>query len=139
MPRAKRVNLSKAEIENKIHADLALNNKKALARKIFPVVAGMPTVYDAQTVLNAFAGFVKFELQKKQAEIKVEDLPLDFSKEKESIIKDAVVALQGVVSFDNAEEVAEMLELMASKLPGYLAGIHMKDSMSTITVDEFIA
>jgi len=139
MPKAKRVNLSKEEIEAQIRADLKLSKQKDLARKIFPSIAHMDTVYDAQTVLNALAGFIKFGLQKKESEFTVRDMAIDFTKEKASTIKDAVIELLAVVEHENARDAADMLEMMASRLPGYIATVHMADKMDTITIDKFIA
>lgn len=141
MPRTPkpRLNLSKGEIEASIKQNLAIEKSKTLARKIFPAIANLNTVYDAQTVLNAVAGFIEYELQKKENDMKVEDLTIDLSKQAESPIKAAVVAVLDIVKMENVREASEMAKLMASKLPSYLAGTHMTDKMETISADKFIA
>lgn len=131
--------MSKSEIEASIKTGLAVEKSKTLARKIFPAIANMDTVYDGQTVLNALAGYIENEIQKRSFALTVEDLGLNFDMEKESPIKDAVIELLASVNMERAIEAADMMKLMSSKLPGYLAGVHMKDKMETITIDQFIA
>lgn len=138
-PKPKRANLTKEQLESRIEYNLEIERQKALARKIFPFIENMKTVYDGQTVVNAVAGYLKFELLKCEEALKVSDVPIDLSNEKSSEIKTAMEGIIDAVQMDSAKETIALLETMGSKLPGYLAGVHMKDPMDTIKIGDFIA
>lgn len=138
-PKPKRANLTKEQLESRIEYNLEIERQKALARKIFPFIENMKTVYDGQTVVNAVAGYLKLELLKREEALKVSDVPIDLSNEKSSEIKTAMEGIIDAVQMDSAKETIALLETMGSKLPGYLAGVHMKDPMDTIKIGDFIA
>lgn len=147
MPQSKkRVNKSKADIEQAIHEAKQLKDKQArverqktLAKLAFPFLASLPTVYDAQTACNAIAGFIKLGLDTKEKAVIVNAIEFDLSKSEDSVVKDAVQNILGLVEHENAKEVLALFEIMGNKLPEFIAARHMKDPMTSVTVEEFIA
>lgn len=116
-----------------------VERQKVLAKKIFPFVENLKTIYDAQTVFSALAGFIKFGLEKEEAKLRIEDVSMDFSKEGESAVKTAVIEIRELIRLENAKEAMSLLEIMGNKIPEFIANKHMKDSMKELTVEEFIA
>lgn len=112
---------------------------KTLARLIFPIVENLKDIYEAETVFNAVSGHIKYGLQMKENQIKVQDLEFDLEKGNESDIKHAVKTMIEALGDVPANEGAEITNLMGSKISPFLAGKHIHDPMSEITAKEFIA
>jgi hypothetical protein len=138
MPK-KRVNKTKDEIAEDIRHTQYVEKQKRLARLIFPVIEDMETVYDAQTVLNAVAGFIKYDLVVKEEAFKVHQVAFDTSKIDDGEVKTRILKLIDLLQVEGAKDVADLLEFMGSKLPQHLAHSHIKGPMSQIKSDEFIA
>lgn len=135
----KRVNKSKDEILAQMESQIRIEHMKVVARKVFPLLEGQATIYDGQTVVNAAAGFVKQGLQEKADLIKVGDLTISLDKEKPLVIKSAVEQIIAILADEPAEDAADLLERMGSTLGQYSAGKYMKNPMSDISMDDFIA
>lgn len=134
-----RVNKTKEELAKELEKRQRIEKQRKLAHDVFPAVTKLKSVYDAQTAFNAVAGFIKYGLAQKEAELKVSDLSIELSKEKDSDIKKAVVKILSIIEKENAKDAGELVELMGSQLPQFLAGKAMKGKMSQITAKEFIA
>lgn len=137
--KTKRVPKSKEELKVQMAHLQRVEKQKQLARLVFPVVASMKTIYDAQTVVNALAGFVKAELADKLSTYRVIDLDITLSKEKDGPIKAAILALRDVIETETAEDAAALLEKFGNSLGQYSSSQYMKNSMKSIKMDEFIA
>ena len=136
----KRSNKNKEEILEQMQVATRVASQKELAKLIFPLLGtDKKTVYDAQTVLGAIAGYVKLEMLKKEEALLVSDVPFDLSKEPESAIKTAMLEIMKLIQGKKAKDVVDLFDLMASKLPQYLAGVHMKEPAEDIKVEDFIA
>lgn len=116
-----------------------IDRQRNVAKSVFPLIEGLPKVYDAQTAFNAAAGYISYELEKKQNSFKVSDLDIDLSKEPEGPMKDAVMAIFDTIKDENAMEVSKTLTTMGDKLPGFIANRGMLLSMDTVKMDDFIA
>lgn len=146
MPKAKRVNKSKDAIAEELRQTEELKKKierverqKTLAKLAFPFIAKLKTVYDAQTVCNAIAGFIKFGLDKKEKEVLVNEIAFDLSQSENNEVKKAVEDILGLIEHENAKESLLLFETIGNKLPEFMAARHMKDPMTSVTVEEFIA
>lgn len=135
----KRVNKSKEEIASKMKHDATIAKQKLLARSIFPLLEKQKSIYDAQTVVNAIAGFVKLGIANKMVGFKVKDVDFDLSKEKAGVIKDGMLAIHSLIMNENADEVVALLEKFGNGLGQFSSLQYMKNKMSVINVDEFIA
>ena len=135
----KRVNKSKEDLKVQMAHTQKVEAQKKLARLIFPVIASMKTIYDAQTVVNALAGFIKADQAAQVAAMKVKDLTIDLSKEKASEIKAAILALREVFFYENASDAAALLERFGNGLGQFSANAYMKNPMSDIKMEDFIA
>jgi len=82
--------ISKEELVAQMQHKQNVEHIKQVVRDIWPYLADQDTIYDAQTVANALSGFISAHIEKKVNEIKVVDLPIDLSKEKDSKIKSAL-------------------------------------------------
>jgi hypothetical protein len=134
-----RKNSSKAEIAAQIKHTQKIARQRELARKVFAHFDGLKTIYDAQTICNAISGFIQFDFVERETKIKLSDIVFDNSKTKD---QEMVAVLDGIVAEladEPAKEVDELLQMMSSKLPQFLALKHLKDPMSSLTADEFIA
>lgn len=139
MPKPKRVNKTKPEILEEMRRKDKVNREKALCKLIWPHIENQETIYDAQTVLNALSGYITFNLQKKQDEIKVSDINLDFSKEPESKLKVAIVELSRLLSLESAKDTASLLERFGKTLAQYAAAQYLKNPMKDLNMGEIIA
>ena len=70
----KRTNKTKVEIKKGMKVSAVVQHQMDIARKIFPLLENNKTIYDAQTAVNAAAGYIKLELNKKAEVIKVSTL-----------------------------------------------------------------
>jgi len=136
---AKRKPLSKAELLEEMAKQVRVEHQKTLAKAIWPIVAKLPKIYDAQTAVNAAAGFIQAELNKKTEELKVSDLTVDLSKEKASDVKDAVQALVELLAPESATDASQLLQVFGKQFTLYSANKYLDNSMDVIKMDDFIA
>lgn len=139
MPKKSRVNKSKDQILAEMENQTRIEHMKVVARKIFPLLKGQKSIYDGQTAVNAAAGFIKQELEEKIDLIKVGDLTVELGKEKPSPIKTAVEQIIEILKDESAGDAAALLERMGNSLGQYSSGEYMKQPMSKIPMDKFIA
>lgn len=138
MPKKPRVNKTKTEIALEMGKQERVKQNIAIVKSIFPFISDLASVYDAQTALSALAGFITLDLQKKNNELKVSDLNIDLSKEKDSVIKDSVQNILGLVVNENAKDVATLLQRFSDTLAQFSAKEYMKQPMKVITVEDFV-
>lgn len=139
----KRVNKSKDQIlremkqQEKVKAEQ--DRVKYIAKTSFPFVEEVKTVYDAQTVFNAAAGYIATALADQVSKIKVKDLVIALSKEKtQPELHKAVENIVNSMGNVPAEDVAEVLQKMGQKLAEYVANKGLKEKM-TIKTSDFVA
>jgi hypothetical protein len=131
-----KVNKTKAEVAAQ-KADV--ERQKALVRAIWPFIAEGLTVYDAQTVTNAVGGFIKYEIERRNADLKVSDLVIDVSNEKDTSIKVAMEKILDLVKDEKAADLAQLLERLGKNLGMYSAHVFMKQNMSVLKVEDIVA
>lgn len=134
-----RVNKKKEELVADIEKTQRIERMKVLARLIWPFLEPQETIYDAQTVVNAVAGFLKVELNKKIDLIIVKDLPVDLSKEEDGDIKTSMEHLFQLLQTEKAEDTIALLEKMGNSFGQYAASEYLKNPISVMNRDEFIA
>ena len=138
MATPKRVNKSKPEILDEMAKRTKIEKFKDLGRRLFPMLK-TDSIYDAQTALDAVAGYVKMELSIKEASFKINDLPLNFSQEPKGKITDVMNAIKVEVQDENAKDVAEFLELFSRTFSSYAMKMFLEKPMSDVTVDDIVA
>lgn len=139
MQKQPRKNKSKAELQAELDHKAKIDHQKTVARLIFPFIEDQPTIYDAQTVVNAAAGYIKYGTQQKAIALSVKDLSIDLSKEPVSPLKTAVENVLNLLQDENADGAVALLERFGSGLGQYASVQYMKNPMNIIPVDEFIA
>lgn len=139
MEKPKRVNKKKEEIAQLALQKADVERQKTLVRLLWPFLEKDLTIYDAQTVVNAVGGFIKYELSRKQDEIKVDDLLIDVSNEKDSPVKTAMIHVLEVFKGQKADESAQLLERLGKTLGMYSAHVFMKGKMETLKVEDIVA
>lgn len=135
----KRIPKTKDELKAQMAHLQKIEKQKKLARLVFPLVASQKTIYDAQTVVNAAAGFIKAALAEKMTDFKVKDIEFDLSKEKDSPIKDGVLNVLALLHEENADAVTALLERFGNGLGQYASSEFMKNPMSKVKMEDFIA
>lgn len=135
----KRTNKTKNEIVDEIKRKEKVAHEKAMVKDIFPIIENMATVYDAQTVLSAVSGFIQGEIAKNNMELKVKDLSIDLSAEKDGDIKSNMITLLGLIENENAEDTASLLERFSDILTKIAADKFLKQSMKEIIITDIIA
>ncbi len=139
MPAKKsRVNLSKEEIANKIKQDAKVTKMVSLVKLMWPYFDGLDSIYDAQTVCNAIAGYVEFGMKLKEDEMKVSDLGIDLAKEKESKIKTSMLSILGLIEIENPKDIITLTRKVADTLGQYGANEFLKGPMSGIKVTDIV-
>lgn len=135
----KRINKTKDEIAKEMAHKQMIEQQKALARTIFKCIEGQDSIYDAQTVVNALSGFIKYELSVKEASLKLNDLLIDLSNEPKTKITEAMEALKVELQDKNAKELASLLERFGQTLAHYGSAQYMKNPMSTMKVEDIVS
>lgn len=140
MEKTPRINKTKEEIANQMAYTQKIERQKVLARLIFPFIQDQKTIYDAQTVVNAAAGYIKNELVLKTSNIIVKDLPVDVLKDTgDKVLKDAVINLINLMQTEKADDAIALLERFGNGLADFSSKEYMKNPMEVIKMDEFIA
>lgn len=139
-PFKKRAVPTDAEIAAQMERQQKVEHEKGLAKLIWPIIDNEDlTIYDAQTALAAASGFVAYEVQKSQAELKVSDLTIDLGKEEPSAIKVAVLAILDLLQGEKADLSAKFLERFSKTLGMYSANQYMKNKMDTLKLEDIVA
>lgn len=112
---------------------------KEIVTKIYPALVEVDSIYDAQTVANALSGFIEAHMQKKLNEIKLSEIEIDLSKEEESKIKTAILAIIELTKDESANELSETLERLGKALSQYSAHTFMKQPTSAISLKDILA
>lgn len=133
------INKTKAEIAKEIAQKEAVKKQKILAKKIFEIIKDQKSIYDAQTVLTAVSGYIKYEIQVKESGVKVSDLIFDLKNQKKSDIKTSMEALLNLLQTENAIDMANFLERFGKTLAHYSSETFMKNPMSSIKEKDIIA
>lgn len=134
----KRVNKSKPEILGEMAQRAKVEKFKDMGRRVFPLLK-TETIYDAQTVLDAVSGYIKFELAVKEQSLKLNDLLVDFSKEPKGEILDAMDAIKVELQQESAKDVADFLELMGRTFSSYASSEFLKKPMTDLKVEDIIS
>lgn len=136
---ARRSNASKQELELIQAQQGRITRQKAIAKIIFPALQELDTVYDAQTVVQAVSGFIKYAIETRLQALKVSDLTLDSGKGGNVKVRESIQKVLDLVANSSAEEVEGILSIMGQKFPEYFATKGLKEPMSSIPENEFIA
>ena len=131
-------NKTKEQIKDDIRAIEKTKRQIILAKLLFPHMGDLGCIYDAQTALSAFSGYLQAEMEKKLRELKVADLKIDLSDEPESAIKNTMVKFLGQLEPENAQDVVDLLESYARILGTYGQNQFLKNPMSIIKVEDLI-
>lgn len=135
----KRKNLSKIEVAQLAAQKADVERQKALIKLAWPFLTPGLTIYDAQTVSNAVGGFIKYELERRQSELKVSDLLIDVSNEKDGPIKTAMIHILEVFKDEKASDSAQLLERLGKTLGMHSAHVYMKKPMEELSVEDIVA
>lgn len=135
----KRLPKTKDELKKKLEHEEKIIRQKKLARLIFPMLSSQKSIYDAQTVVQAVAGFVKLGIANKMTQFTVKDVEFDLSKEKAGAIKDAMLKIHSSLMNENADETVAFLERFGNGLGQFSSLQYMKNKMDVINLDDFIA
>lgn len=134
----KRTNKTKEQIEADIQSLQRVNHMKEIIRKIYPLLE-VPTIYDAQTTLNAFAGYAKADIQEKTEAIKVGDLKIDLSKQDDSPIKTAMLAIADAFEDEPAETFIKTIERLSQAFSEYGAMKFVNNPLTEIKLEDILA
>lgn len=135
----KRTNKSKEDLQLELKKKAKLEANKILARKVFPFVENLKTVYDAETVLGAISGYLALGLLQSEQKLVVSDLKIEMPAEKDKEINDALVAIMGLIQNEPAKEAERLIAMMGENMKGFLAQQALKGPMSQIKLEDYIA
>lgn len=133
-----RVNLSKDQLLEQQKFQQKVQHLKDLVRKLFPELETVDTVYDAQTVVNALAGFIDNQIEETVKKIKLSDIKIDLSKETDSKIKTAILNIEAMFQDEPAQELSESLERLGQTFSKHAADKFLRQPMSTLSVDDIV-
>jgi hypothetical protein len=138
-----RQNKTKEQIAQEMQRTAIIKHQSELAKKVFPLIKESKSIYDAQTVVNAAAGYIKFETNKATQAIKVKDV-LDgveemLKLEKKSVQKTMVENIVKLLIDEPANDVAMLLESFGKTLSQYSAAQFLKTPMSEVKMKDIIA
>ena len=138
MPRTKRKNLNKDEIRAQMAQKAKIAHITEVVRGVFPLL-DVDSVYDAQTVVNALAGLIAVDIEKKVQEIKLSEVNIDLSSEKDGKIKTAILAIIDKCQEESAQELSETLERLGSTLQAYGTDLFLRGPMSAVKVTDIVS
>ena len=139
MTTPKRANKNKQEIAAEMNMKEVVKKERELAGIIFDAIKDQDSIYDAQTAVNALAGYIKYELNMKQHSLVLNDLLVDLKNEKDSKVKTAIERLKSELQGEKALDTAELLERFGKNLVLFGADKYMKNPMSIIKLEDFVA
>lgn len=139
MPRTKRKNLNKDEIKAQMEHQQKVAHVKAVVRQVFPFISSLETVYDGQTVLNALAGLIADEIENAVAKIKLSDITINLSEQKDSPMKQAMVGILASMKEESAQELSETLERFGNVLNTFGADKFLRSPMKSVNIDDLVA
>lgn len=113
--------------------------EKTLVKMMWPIIEPLKTIYDAQTLLSAFAGFVTYDIEQKTNAVKVSEINIDLSKEKDAKLKDAMEKLAGLMAEESAKDAANLARRFGDTIAQYSAQTFMKQKMSKVKLTDFLA
>lgn len=135
----KRTNKTKEEIKGDLEHIQKVKHHKELADRLWKHIEPQLSIYDAQTVLSAAAGFLELELIKKTKAFKVSDCPIDLSKEKPSLIKTGIEGLVRDVQDEELKDTVEFLKKFSDTLSHYGASQYLRNGMDKVKKSDIIA
>lgn len=140
MAKTPRINKTKEDISAQMAHTQKIERQKVLARLVFPFIQDQKTIYNAQTVVNAAAGYIKQELALKASNIIVKELTIDISRDKgDKVLKDAVINLVNLMQTEKADDAVALLERFGNGLGEFSASKYMENSMDIIKLEDFVA
>jgi hypothetical protein len=133
-----RQNKSKEELLKEAEYRAIVTKKKELVKEIFPLLQKQKTLYDAQTVMGALAGFISQELKNKNDALILEDLNVDFKGLKEGPIRETVLAIYLSMNTEKAQMLSDLLNEMAEAFNKL--GVHrfLNKEITEIKLDDLI-
>ena len=135
----KRINKSKEQIRDDMQNVERMKREKALFKKVWPFIQEGLTIYDAQTVLGAVSGYIQLAIESEVAKMKVGDLIIDVSKEKDCPVKASLQKVLEELKNEDAKEVAQLLEKFGRVFSMYAAHEYMKKDIKELKVDDLVA
>lgn len=138
MQKEPRINKTKEQIQAEMKHKEKVAHMKDVVRRIFPLLS-VPTIYDAQTTLNAITGFIKADLEEKMDKVKVIDTTIDLSKEKESEIKTAMLAIIEEFKDEPADEFAQTIDRLSRAFSEFGSSKFVKNPISDIKLEDILA
>lgn len=133
-----RINKTKDQIAQEMKQLAKVKHIKEVVRKVYPLL-DVDTIYDAQTVLNAIQGFIKVDLEERLDKIKLNDLALNFDKEKDSKIKTAMQIIVKEFADEPADEFSQTIERLARAFSDFGAQKFLKNDMKSLKIEEILA
>lgn len=134
-----RINKTKEQITAEIKQVEKIKHIKEVVRKVYPLLQNVDSIYDAQTVLNALQGFIKVDLETLLDEITVGYLAMEFEQEKDSKIKDAMLAIVKEMANEPADEFSQTIERLARAFSDYGSTKFLKNPMSELKIEDILA
>ena len=134
----KRINKTKDQLKAEILVKQDIEKEHKLAIILFPYLQKMETIYDAQTLLHGIAGYVHHELEKKMNGVKVNELPVDVSKEKEGVFRETFGEMLDLLKDEDADHTIKFMKRFGDMLGYFGAKEYMKNPMSMIKQDDLI-
>ena len=133
-----RKNKSKTEITEDMKRTQKVAHMKEVVSKVFPLLK-VPTIYDAQTTLNAVSGFIKADLEEKLEAIKLNTVEINLSKETDSEIKTAMLAIIEEFKDEPAQELSATLERLGRAFGEFGSIKFLKNPMDDIKLEDILA
>lgn len=137
--RIPRLNKSKEQIQSEINQVEKVKHIKDVVRRVYPLLQDVDSIYDAQTVLNALQGFIKVDLETVLDEITIGYLAMEFEQEKDSKIKEAMLAIVKEMADEPADEFSQTIERLARAFSDYGSTKFLKNPMSELKIEDILA
>lgn len=134
---------NKAQIIEQMKSKKLVKHQIDLAKKMFPHLTKDNSIYDAQTALNATAGYITLAFKDKISEITISDILPAIKKaikaENKSAIKTSMEEMIVILEKEPAQNAVALLERFGNILGVYSMREFMKQPMSSIKSEEIIS
>jgi len=134
----KRTNKTKEEIKREMDNIERVKAQKIIVTKVFDKLGNQKSVYDAQTVVTALAGYINAEINAKIEKINISDINIDLSKEEESEILTAMKEIKEMLGDEPAEVTGALLEKLGQAFSHFGASEFLKGPVTAIDINKII-
>jgi hypothetical protein len=133
-----RTNKSKEELIKEAEHRKVVMHKKDVVKLVFAELQDQKSIYDSQTLILTMAGLIAQELRKRNDEMVLDAIDLDFDAIKDDVFKAKLIALANLLYEEKGQELADLLQELADAFGKLGAHRFVQGKMDQVKIDDLI-